>query len=140
VAQRKEELSSQVGELDETEKVANVPSGTSTPSPSAGDRQGARCRSPTLRPSLRQKFSLADDTEGVVVVEVAADTRSEKGLRPGDLIVEVAQQEVKDPARLPPRSNEARRAAAIRSPLIEPRRRSALVALPHRPGLTREAR
>ena len=52
----------------------------------------------------------SDDTEGVVVVEVAADSpASEKGLRPGDLIVEVAQQEVKDPGQVTAKINEAKK-------------------------------
>jgi serine protease Do len=109
---RKEEVVDvKVGELDETEKVANAPSGPSTPSPSAGPTVKALGLSlSNVTPELRQKFSLADDTEGVVVVEVASDSpASEKGLRPGDIIVEVAQQEVKDPGQVTAKIDEAKK-------------------------------
>ena len=100
-----------VGELDETEKVANAASNPTAPSQGSGPTVKALGLSlSNVTPDLRQKFSLADDAEGVVVVEVAADSpASEKGLRPGDIIVEVAQQEVKDPAQIAARIDEARK-------------------------------
>jgi serine protease Do len=109
---RKEEVVDvKVGELDETEKVANAPSGPATPPPGAGPTVKALGLSlSNVTPELRQKFSLADDTEGVVVVEVASDSpASEKGLRPGDIIVEVAQQEVKDPGQVTAKIDEAKK-------------------------------
>ena len=49
-----------------------------------------------MTPELKEKFSLGDDAKGVVVVEVAKDSPgAEKGLRPGDVIMEAAQEEVK---------------------------------------------
>lgn len=52
----------------------------------------------TLTPQLRAEYSIAEQVEGVVVTEVdAAGTAGEKGLRPGDVIVEVAQDEVRSP-------------------------------------------
>jgi serine protease Do len=51
-----------------------------------------------ITPDLKTKFSLADGAKGVVVVEVAHDSpAAAKGLRPGDLITEAAQAEVKNP-------------------------------------------
>ena len=51
-----------------------------------------------ITPDLKAKFSLADTAKGVVVVEVARDSvAAAKGLRPGDLITEAAQAEVKNP-------------------------------------------
>src|SRR6266436_2312835 len=43
---------------------------------------------------LKDKFSLADGSKGVVVVDVAKDSpAAAKGVRPGDLIMEAAQEE-----------------------------------------------
>ncbi len=100
-----------VGELDETEKVANLPSGQPGPAPGSGATVKALGLSLSgVTPELKQKFSLADDVDGVVVVEVASDSpASEKGVRPGDVIVEVAQQEVKNPGQVTAKIDEAKK-------------------------------
>ncbi len=100
-----------VGELDETEKVAALPSAQAAPAPNTGATVKALGLSlSTVTPELKQKFSLADDADGVVVVDVAGDSpASEKGVRPGDVIVEVAQQEVKDPGQVAAKIDEARK-------------------------------
>jgi len=49
-----------------------------------------------LSMSVREQFEVGDDVNGVAVVAVAdAGPAREKGVRPGDVIVEVAQQEVR---------------------------------------------
>jgi serine protease Do len=51
-----------------------------------------------ITPDLKDKFSLAQNAKGVVVVEVANDSAAaEKGFRPGDVIMEAEQTEVKSP-------------------------------------------
>ena len=51
------------------------------------------------------------DSAGVVVVDVAPDSAaSEKGMRAGDVIVEVAQEEVKNPAEISTKIDEAKKA------------------------------
>jgi serine protease Do len=51
-----------------------------------------------ITPDLKTKFSLSDGAKGVVVVDVVHDSAAAaKGLRPGDLITEAAQAEVKMP-------------------------------------------
>jgi serine protease Do len=51
-----------------------------------------------ITPDLKTKFSLAEGAKGVVVVEVAHDSAAAaRGFRPGDLIMEAAQAEVKSP-------------------------------------------
>ena len=61
-------------------------------------------------PSVREKFKLDADSRGVVVIEVADDGAAfEKGVRPGDMIVEVSQQEVTTPAQVISRVNSARK-------------------------------
>jgi serine protease Do len=100
-----------VGELDETEKQASASSAAPSPSPSNGTTVKALGLSlSNVTPDLKQKFSLADDASGVVVVDVASDSpASEKGLRPGDVIVEVAQQEVKEPGQVTAKIEEAKK-------------------------------
>ncbi len=52
-----------------------------------------------ITPELRSRFELDEKTDGVVITEVEPDsTAAEKGLRPGDVIVEVDQEEVASPA------------------------------------------
>ena len=63
-----------------------------------------------LTPELRERFSIAEDSAGVIVTDVAADSpASEKGMRPGDLIVEVAQEEVKSPTQITAKIDDARK-------------------------------
>ncbi len=54
-----------------------------------------------ITPELRERFSLAEKTDGVVITDVdATGSGAEKGLRPGDVIVEVDQEQVKTPAEV----------------------------------------
>lgn len=66
----------------------------------------------TLAPmsdDARQKYSLDDKIVGVVITAVDAKSNaSEKGVRPGDVVVEVAQQEVKTPAEVAKHVKEAK--------------------------------
>jgi serine protease Do len=59
---------------------------------------------------LKEKFSLAGDSKGVVVVDVAKDSPgAAKGVRPGDLIMEAAQEEVKNPGEISSKIEEAKK-------------------------------
>jgi serine protease Do len=54
-----------------------------------------------LTSDLRRKFSLAEDATGVVVIAVAPNSpAAAKGIRPGDVIMEAAQQELRRPDEL----------------------------------------
>ena len=49
--------------------------------------------------ATREEYSLGEDVKGVVVTEVdAGSAAAAKGIRPGDVIVEVAQEAVATPA------------------------------------------
>ncbi len=62
-----------------------------------------------LTPDLREQFSLTDEIQGVVIVGLAGDgPAAERGLRPGDIIVEVGQKEVSTPADVKGRLRAAR--------------------------------
>jgi serine protease Do len=63
----------------------------------------------SLDPEQRQRFSLPEDLQGVVVVEVRPDSpAAREGLEPGDVIVEVDQEEVSSPPEILARVLEAR--------------------------------
>jgi serine protease Do len=55
----------------------------------------------TLQPltdEVRGRFDIGDNTQGVLVVDVAPkSSAAEKGIRPGDVIVEISQEEIKTP-------------------------------------------
>jgi serine protease Do len=64
----------------------------------------------SITPELKEKYSLADDSKGVVVVEVAKDSpAAAKGVRPGDMIMEAAQEEVSSPGEISGRIDEAKK-------------------------------
>ena len=102
-----------IGKLDETEVAAAGPEG--------GKQEEAPAHADTMvdplgltlaevTPALRSKFKLDAEARGVVVTEVADDgVAFEKGVRPGDLIVEVSQQEVTTPAQVIGKIDEARK-------------------------------
>ena len=53
----------------------------------------------SLTPELRQQFELAETADGVMVVRVdGGGGAAEKGIQPGDLIVEVGQEQVSSPS------------------------------------------
>jgi len=105
-----------VGELDEGEQVAAVP----TKAESNGTQRGSGqskidALGVALAPitqELRQKFEIDQNTtQGVVVTDVDQNgPAAEKGVRPGDIIVEVGQEEVKTPADIKTKVDKARQA------------------------------
>jgi serine protease Do len=89
-----------VGRLDES-PVQQASAQPETTSSSPGDSGGVKTLGLTLSgitPDLKDRFSLAADAKGVVVLDVAnGSAAAEKGFRPGDVIMEAAQTEVKSP-------------------------------------------
>jgi serine protease Do len=91
-----------VGELDETEQVAAVEPdkapGTGRPGPNEKKFDVLGLTLAPITPELRQRFDIKEDVKGVVVVEVASEgPAGKKDIRAGDVILEVAQNEVKTP-------------------------------------------
>ncbi len=102
-----------VGELDESDQQANAaPAGKSGPSGELSQAVKVLGLSlSTITPELRERFSLADDAAGVVVIDVAAGTpASEKDIKAGDIIMEIAQEEVKIASQVASKVEEARKA------------------------------
>jgi serine protease Do len=63
-----------------------------------------------MTPELKDKYSLGDDAKGVVVVGVAKDSSAaDKGFHPGDVIMEAAQEEIKNPEDLAAKIDEAKK-------------------------------
>ena len=90
-------LSVTLGELEEAEKVAALESGDGDEFKPGKTKMLGMTLS-TITPELRQKFELPEVQRGVVVTEIDGDSAAaEKGIRPGDIIVEVAQEEVGSP-------------------------------------------
>jgi serine protease Do len=111
-------LQVKVGKLDETEQVA----AKETPKKAPPKDDGSTITTlgltlSNITPDLKEKFSLADDTKGVVVVDVVKDSpAAEKGLKAGDLIVEAAQEEIKSATQVAGQIADAKRAG--RKPIL----------------------
>jgi serine protease Do len=100
-----------VGELKEEDQQAAVSPKQQPPGPVPGAVKALGLSLANLTPELRERFSLSEDTTGVVVTDVATDSpASEKGMRAGDVIVEVAQEEVKSPGQITGKIAEAKKA------------------------------
>ena len=66
-----------------------------------------------LTPQMRERFGLDDESKGVVVVDVKGDSiAAEKGLHPGDLIIEADHKPVRSPSDLVKLVEDARRSGA----------------------------
>jgi serine protease Do len=69
------------------------------PSPEASDTPKLGLALSALTPEARERLDMPADQSGVVVAEVAPGSpAAEKGLRPGDVIIEANRQKVGDPA------------------------------------------
>lgn len=82
-----------VGELEEIQEAAFTPNAAT---PGRSEVLGMSLSS--LTSNIRSEFQLGDVSKGVVVTSVAGNsTAAERGIRPGDLIVEVNQEPVASP-------------------------------------------
>ncbi|PPR72571.1 MAG: Periplasmic serine endoprotease DegP [Alphaproteobacteria bacterium MarineAlpha3_Bin2] len=103
-------LEAKVEELDDATEVA---------SRTTGDKQKGKeslvkklgLKLSSITPGLRDKYSLDKDAKGVIVIKVEADgPAAEKGIRPGDVIVEISQQEASGPSDVAEKVAEAEKA------------------------------
>jgi serine protease Do len=102
-------LEVKIGELDESEEqVASLGHQPRSPAPATAKVLGLGVALAT--PELKEKYQLNDAAQ-IVVTEVAKGSPAgERDLKPGDVIIEVAQQEIKTPDDLPKRVEEAKKA------------------------------
>jgi serine protease Do len=99
-----------VGELEAAEQqglLASVPPEQQRAAPPAVEALGLKLSN--LSTELRQQFDIGPDVKGVVVTDVAAESAAAgRGLRPGDVIVEVGQEAVAAPAEVQQKIRRAR--------------------------------
>ncbi|MGH1480183.1 MAG: DegQ family serine endoprotease [Geminicoccales bacterium] len=102
-----------LGELPEDEELAALSQddgesqegvgGTASPIDSLGVTVAV------ITDEMRERFELPGETKGVVITEVSeGSTAGEENLRPGDVIVEVGQEEVNSPPEVTAKVNEAK--------------------------------
>ncbi|MSO70653.1 MAG: DegQ family serine endoprotease [Alphaproteobacteria bacterium] len=89
-----------VGELEEAEQQQAAANPTTIPDDAgAGTMRDLGLGLAVVTDELRKKFQINPDVKGVVVTEVTqGGAAADRSLAPGDVIVEVAQQEVTTPA------------------------------------------
>jgi serine protease Do len=98
---REQSVDVTIAKLEEPDQVA---ANDEAPAPA---RPGAEAVEPlglelaALTPDLRQQLGIADDVDGVVVMDVAAEgPAAEQGLRPGDVIEQVGSEPVTTPEQV----------------------------------------
>ena len=93
-------LSASVGELPDDVQQASASGTVPTPKPDATVTvAGLGAKLAPLTDDTRDQFKLAPGTKGVVVTDVTAGGQAaNRGLKPGDVIVEVQQQPVTKPS------------------------------------------
>lgn len=97
-----------LGRLDE-EQVAKASLDTGPVEQETGKIADLGLALGQITPELRQQFELDEKAKGVVITEVdEAGSGAEKGLRPGDVIVEVDQEEVSTPGQVAERVQKAK--------------------------------
>lgn len=103
-------LDVKVGELEEEVQTASTAStkGNSKKGERHIDDLGLTLSSST--DSLREKYKLEKKSKGVVITKVDDDgPAAEKGIRAGDLIVEIGQEEVTSPKQISSKVDEAKK-------------------------------
>jgi serine protease Do len=97
-----------IGEL-EPEQVATAPATQTPQETKPKDMESLGLALGEITPELRSRFSLDEAAKGVVITEVKeGSSGAEKGLKPGDVIVEVDQEEVGTPAEVSARVARAK--------------------------------
>ncbi len=102
-----------VGQLPDDQTLAAATPGTPggrDENPRAVELTGLGMQVTTITPATRDKYQLADDQKGVVITDVTAGSAAaERGLKPGDVIVEVQQEAVNSPADIQQRLEAVRK-------------------------------
>ena len=100
-----------VGELEEAEQVAAVPNdtGRNAPGPATPTVDTLGMSLAPLSQELRERFEINDRTRGVVITRVEdGSPAAERGLRPGEVIVEVNQEAVNSPQQVADKVTQAK--------------------------------
>ena len=107
----KVDLSAVIEELDNTLTKTAAKGGKNKKQSKAQTFKALGLKLSSLNSKLKEKFSLDKDAKGVVVLKVIeGGPAAEKGIRPGDLIVEISQQEASSPEVIETKVKDARKA------------------------------
>jgi serine protease Do len=101
-----------VGELpDDTKKASATTGAPDKPaSPKTVELSGLGMKLGQLTQEMRDKFQIAKDQKGVVITDVTSGTpAADRGLKAGDVIVEVQQEEVAAPSDVQDKVEKARK-------------------------------
>jgi serine protease Do len=105
-------LNVRVGELPEDQQASatsTAPAEKPTPT-STVELSGIGVQLSPITPEARDKFQLSQDQKGVLITDVGQGTpASDRGLKAGDVIVEVQQEEVSTPADVKDRVEKVRK-------------------------------
>ena len=105
-------VQAQVGELPDSPQqlASNTPTAPRPPANRNIEVSGLGARLAPLTDELRDKFKIGADQKGVVVTDVTPDgAAAGRGLKPGDVIVEVQQEAVSTPADVQERMDRYRK-------------------------------
>ncbi len=105
-------VQAQVGELpDSPQQVAsNAPAPPRPPANRNTEISGLGAHLSSITDEMRDKFKIGADQKGVVVTDVSPDgAAAGRGLKPGDVIVEVQQEPVSSPADVQERMDRYRK-------------------------------
>jgi serine protease Do len=103
-------LQAVVGELPDEEQVAAATPGAKPETGKSVELSGLGIKLAPITPQTRDQYSLGSDQKGVVITDVAQDSpAAERGVRPGDVIVEVQQAPVNTPADVKDKVESARK-------------------------------
>ena len=98
-------------------KVSEIPAdqqqastGNAPAQPALVELEGTGMKVAAVTPELRERFSIAPDAKGVVVVEVAPGSpAADRGITAGDRVVEVQQERVNTPQELKAKLDDLRK-------------------------------
>jgi serine protease Do len=101
-----------LGELPDDTKPVLASVNPTKPAPvKPTELAGLGLKIDSITADLRDRFQLQADQKGVLITDVApGSTAADKGLKPGDVIVEVQQEEVGSPADITARVEKFRKA------------------------------
>ncbi|RCK23391.1 DegQ family serine endoprotease [Thalassospira lucentensis] len=94
---KKQTVQVELGELEEDVVAANAPANNQTEAPAIAEASvdALGIKIANVNDELRTRYNLAEGTEGVIVTDVSSDSfAAEKGVRPGDIIIEASHSSV----------------------------------------------
>jgi serine protease Do len=105
------DLDVKVGELKEDTQVASTSPKQEKSQAAINTVKALGLSLANLTPELRERFGLADDINGVVITDVDnGGPSADKGMKAGDVVVEVAQDDVKTTDQILSKVDEAKKA------------------------------